>query len=68
MGDVMGDIPKSGDAKHPIWRQLLTPFYRTRACKAQRRTAAVKDNVGKIKAGRAAAVDVKELRRRGILK
>ncbi|MCX4912789.1 hypothetical protein [Streptomyces sp. NBC_00687] len=64
----MTDIPKSRDAKHPFWRQLLTPFYRTRASKAKRRTAATKDNVGRIKAGRAAAANVKELRRRGILK
>lgn len=62
------DIPKSRDAKHPFLRQLLIPFYRTRMRKAQRRTAAAKDNIGRIKAGRAAAADVKELRRRGILK
>lgn len=64
----MGDIPKSSEAKHPFWRQLLTPFYRTRMRTAQRRTAATKGNVGRIKAGRAAAANVKELRRRGILK
>lgn len=64
----MGDIPKSRDAKHPFLRQLLIPFYRTRMGKAQRRTEATRENVSKIKANRAAAADVKELRRRGILK
>lgn len=64
----MGDIPKSRDAKHPILRQLLIPFYRSTMLRKQRREAKVRENVGKIKANRAAAADVKELRRRGILK
>lgn len=64
----MGDIPKSRDAKHPILRQLLTPFHRTRINAAKRRTAATKDNVGKIRANRTAAQEVKDLKKRGILK
>lgn len=62
------DIPKSRDAKHPILRQLLTPFYRTRMKKAQRRTNATRENVDRIKQARAAKNDVKALRKAGILK
>lgn len=62
------DIPKSRDAKHPFLRQLLTPFYRTRMKKAQRRTNATRENVDTIRRGRAAKNEIKELRRRGILK
>lgn len=64
----MGDIPKSRDAKHPILRQLLVPFYRSTMLRRQRREAAVKQNVGKIKANRSAAQEVKDLKKRGILK
>lgn len=64
----MNDIPRSRDAKHPILRQLLTPFYRSTMLRKQRREAKVKENLGKIKANRAAAQDVKALRKAGILK
>lgn len=64
----MGDIPKSRDAKHPFLRQLLTPFYRTRMRKAQRRTEAVKSNMDTVKRARSAKEEIKELRRKGILK
>jgi hypothetical protein len=51
-----------------IVRQLITPFYKTRTGKAKRRTAKVRDNVGRIQQNRAAAGDVKALRKAGILK
>lgn len=64
----MNDIPKSSESKHPLLRQLLTPFYRTRMRTAQRRTSTTRENVGKIKAARSAKEEIKELRRKGILK
>jgi hypothetical protein len=64
----MGDIPKSRDAKHPILRQLLTPFYRTRMRRLQRAHETTNENMSKVRANRAAANDVKALRKAGILK
>lgn len=62
------DIPTTRDAKHPFLRQLLTPFYRTRMRKAQRRTNTTRENVDTIRRARAADKDVKALRKAGILK
>jgi hypothetical protein len=51
-----------------IMRQLITPFYKTRTGKAKRRTAKTRGNVTAIRRNRAAASDVKALRKAGILK
>lgn len=64
----MGEIPRSRDAKHPILRQILTPFYRTRMGAAQRRTAATKGNVAKVKRARSERAYVKQLKKDGTLK
>lgn len=64
----MGEIPRSRDAKHPILRQILTPFYRTRMGKAQRRTAATKDNVAKVRRARSERAYVKRMKKDGTLK
>ncbi|MFE0101134.1 hypothetical protein [Streptomyces sp. NPDC059009] len=71
----MGDIPKSRDAKHPILRQLLTPFYRTRMRRFQRNQATINENREKIKANRekrqrahSERAYVKQLKRDGTLR
>ncbi|MFF1713954.1 hypothetical protein [Streptomyces sp. NPDC058268] len=71
----MGDIPKSRDAKHPILRQILTPFYRTRMRRLQRSKASIAEhrttideNRAKIKANQSARKYVKQLKKDGTLK
>ncbi len=64
----MGEIPKSRDARHPILRQLLTPFYRTRMNRIQQRKAATKENLAKVKRNRSDRAYVKQLKKDGMLK
>ncbi|MFJ4828379.1 hypothetical protein ACIP79_00330 [Streptomyces sp. NPDC088747] len=64
----MGDIPRSRDAKHPFLRQLLTPFYRSRMRKAQRRTVTTTENVGRLKKNLSARQLAKQYRKNGTLK
>ncbi|MEU6989277.1 hypothetical protein ABZ953_01255 [Streptomyces sp. NPDC046465] len=49
----MGDIPKSRDAKHPILRHILFPFYRTRMMRLQHANVTRKDNIATLKANKA---------------
>lgn len=71
----MGDIPKSRDAKHPILRQILTPFYRTRMRRIQRNLATISENrttidenKARAKRARSDRAYVKQLKKDGTLK
>jgi hypothetical protein len=64
----MGDIPRTSESKHPLLRQLLFPFYRTRMRRVQRNQAAVSESLSQVRKNLTARQEVKELRRKGILK